>query len=200
MAKKINGKEKASASPAPRVSRETSGAIPQPTDAQLRQPISEVIWRHRSLLNPNDYNPNSVAPPEMKLLVTSIMEDGWTQPIVINSAMEIVDGFHRWTVSGQEPLLARFNGWVPTVMVALDPAHQKMSTIRHNRARGTHAVLRMAEIVRGMLEGGVKSEDIQKRLGMEDEEVDRLRTRAGMPERMEKAGTFGKAWVPKGKA
>ena len=91
-------------------------------------------------------------------------------------------------------------GQVPTVQVCLDPVHRMMSTIRHNRARGTHAVVRMADIVRQMADEGIEAREIQKRLGMEREEVVRLLNRAGMPTQMQRgAAGLSKAWVP-GKA
>ncbi len=87
------------------------------------------------------------------------------------------------------------DGLVPVVTVDADPMHRMMSTIRHNRARGTHAVLLMAEIVRGMVEAGLQPTEICQRLGMEDEELERLLDRAGMTVRG--AGeTFGRAWAP----
>lgn len=160
------------------------------------QPVSRVQWVHRDELKPNDYNPNRVAPPELELLILSILEDGFTQPIVALDDGTIVDGFHRYTVSGDKRLLERYEGFVPVVRVNVDPVHRKMSTIRHNRARGTHGVLPMAEIVRSMVHDGLERDEIQRRLGMEDEEVDRLLDRAGMPAQ----GTgFGKSWKPAAK-
>lgn len=159
----------------------------------LRQPVTKVQWRHRSELKPNDYNPNKVAPPEMELLIISILEDGWTQPIVTLEDGTIVDGFHRYTVSADQRLMERFGGLVPTVVVTADPVHRMMSTIRHNRARGTHGILPMAHIVQEIV-STVSKEEVQRRLGMEDEEVDRLVDRAGMPGRGREH--FGKSWVP----
>lgn len=168
--------------------------------ACLEQPVSTVQWLNRSLLRPNDYNPNKVAPPELELLILSILEDGWTQPIVILPDFDIVDGFHRYTVSGDSRLMERFGGFVPTVTVALDPVHRRMSTIRHNRARGTHGIVPMANIVRDIA-GTVSAEEIQRRLGMEDEEVHRLVDRAGMPEQAgRERPAFGKSWKPGVKA
>ena len=166
------------------------------TETLAGQPVTGVQWMHRDRLQPNDYNPNKVAPPELELLILSILEDGWTQPIVVLPDMTIVDGFHRYTVSGDKRLMERFAGMVPVVTINVDPVHRKMSTIRHNRARGTHGVLPMAEIVRGMVDEGLPRAEIQRRLGMEDEEVDRLIDRAGMPA---KGTGFGKAWVPASK-
>jgi ParB-like chromosome segregation protein Spo0J len=161
------------------------------------QPVSNVRWVPRARLRSNHYNPNHVAPPELELLTTSIREDRWTQPIVVLPDMTIVDGFHRWLVSNDPEIRAMTDGMVPIVVVGLDPVHRMMSTIRHNRARGTHAVLAMAEIVRAMVEAGTPGDEICRKLGMEDEELERLLDRSGMTVRGS-AGVdgFGKAWVP----
>jgi ParB-like chromosome segregation protein Spo0J len=115
------------------------------------------------LLSPNNYNPNAIAPPELELLKLSIIEDGWTMPIVTlpeqDGRFVIVDGFHRWKISADPKVYALTDGLVPTVQVGLDPIHQQMSTIRHNRARGTHGVLKMAQIVRSMLADGVTEKE-----------------------------------------
>jgi ParB-like chromosome segregation protein Spo0J len=173
--------------------------IPEPLDL-AKQPVSNVQWVHRDKLKPNHYNPNKVAPPELELLITSIVEDGFTQPIVVLPDFTIVDGFHRYTVSADPSLMMRYQGMVPVVVVKLDPVHRMMSTIRHNRARGTHGIVPMADIVRTMKDEGVETEAIMSRLGMEDEEVDRLLDRAGMPEKVNRERQeFGKSWTPGGK-
>lgn len=170
-----------------------------PTSIEL-QPVSQVRWLHRDLLKANDYNPNVIAPPELELLKLSILEDGWTCPIVTlpeqNGRYQIVDGYHRWKISSDPQVYALTGGLIPTVQVALDPIHRQMSTIRHNRARGTHGVLRMADIVRGMIADGVSEKELMKRLGMEREEVARLNNRAGMPDQI-KTTSFNNAWVPR---
>src|SRR5690349_13809193 len=94
---------------------------PMPATDLSKQPVSSVTWRNRDELKSNDYNPNRVAPPELELLIISILEDGWTQPIVTLSDGTIVDGFHRWTVSADPRLLKIFGGMVPTVVVDADP-------------------------------------------------------------------------------
>jgi len=162
------------------------------------QPVNNVIWRHRSELKPNGYNPNVVAPPELELLKISILEDGWTQPIVINSDNEIVDGFHRWTVSGHQEVFAMTSGMVPTVtIIPKDNESQQMATIRHNRARGTHAVLKMADIVGDMVREGISVEEIMARLKMEEEEVIRLANRKGIPESdLIRNSGWSNAWIP----
>ena len=139
------------------------------------QPLSNINWIKRDELKPNNYNPNVVAPPELKLLKISIQEDGWTQPIVANADMSIVDGFHRWTVSGHKEIYELTDGLVPVVILKeTDDNQKKMATIRHNRARGTHKVLEMSNIITDMVNDGLTGEEIMKRLMMEKDEVVRL--------------------------
>lgn len=172
----------------------------QPAGDSVRdnQPLSKVQWVHRDKLRANDYNPNAVAPPELKLLKISIMEDGWTQPIVVNPDWEIVDGFHRWTVSGHEDMVNVFGGYVPVVMTRpKDRASQKMATIRHNRARGTHSVVKMGEIVASMINDEIPLQEICERLKMEDEEVFRLANSQGIPkDRIIVDEDYSAGWTP----
>lgn len=163
--------------------------------------MERLQWLHRSVLTPNDYNPNAVAPPELDLLKTSILEDGWTQPIVANPDMTIVDGFHRWTVSGHPEIHDLTDGYVPVVILEPKNAdHQKMSTIRHNRARGHHGVLEMGRIVQSMLDSGLSVKEVCKRLSMEREEVIRLTNTQGVMAHPSLDEPFSKAWVPDEKA
>lgn len=168
--------------------------------AKNEQPINTVIWRSRDTLKANDYNPNRVAPPELKLLKISILSDGWTQPIVINNDYTIVDGFHRWTVSGDPEVSALTDGLVPTVMLqGKTRADKQMATIRHNRARGTHIVVEMSNIVKEMIDQGLTGKEIQEKLQMEKEEVIRLLQRSGIPKSdVFKDKDFSKSWKPKG--
>lgn len=164
----------------------------------MKHPVGDVRWVEPDTLRANAYNPNHVAPPELALLKLSIMEDGWTQPIVARPDGEIVDGFHRWHLAmTDKDVLALGGGTVPVVRLAPgDNAHQMMSTIRHNRARGTHGVLKMADIVRALAgEMKVPPQEIMRRLGMEEEEVDRLQDARGMIARGS-ASAFAQGWVP----
>ncbi len=165
----------------------------------MKQPLDKIQWIDREEISPNNYNPNKVAPKELKLLKTSIIEDGWTQPIVINSNNTIVDGFHRWTVSGHKEIYSLTNGKVPVVVIQSEnKSQQQMATIRHNRARGTHGVLEMSNIISDMVEQGVSGDDIAARLGMEKEEVVRLLFRSGIPKsEVFKDMEFSKSWTPK---
>ena len=180
----------------PRATKKPNGTATTSSGRSFDQePISNVHWVHRSELHANDYNPNSMAPPERELTILSILEDGWTQPIVIMENGEIVDGEHRWSLSEDPRLEAKYAGYVPVTRIITDRVHQQMSTVRHNRARGTHAILPMAEIVTSMLKNGVSTVDIQRGLGMEDEEITRLSTSVGMPELASKKN-FSQAWKP----
>jgi ParB-like chromosome segregation protein Spo0J len=179
--------------PTPRASAPNGHSTLRSFDAE---PISRVEWVEASTLSANNYNPNAVAPPERELIVLSILEDGWTQPIVALANGEIVDGYHRWLFSTQdERLIKRYRGYVPVTRIIVERVHQQMSTIRHNRARGTHAILRMADIVTGMLKEHVKPKEIQRGLGMDDEEITRLATALGMPE-LGCSANFSPAWKP----
>lgn len=163
-----------------------------------KQPVSTVIWVLAKELRANSYNPNFVARPELELLKLSIMEDGWTQPIVARRDGEIVDGFHRFHLASTDKEVAALTGGlVPVVWLRpADEAHQMMSTIRHNRARGQHAILKMGDIVRKLAHDfRVPEEDIMRRLGMEDEEVDRLIDSRGMIARGSAEG-FANGWQP----
>ena len=142
----------------------------------ITEPISNVVWMKRDLLFSNTYNPNKVAPPELKLLKESILKSGWTQPIVIKDDKEIIDGFHRWTVSGDKEVSKMTDGYVPTVTIReIDKDEQMMATIRHNRARGSHGVKPMAVIMQKLKdEHKLDNKALNKLLGMEDEEIRRL--------------------------
>lgn len=162
-------------------------------------------WVHRDFVVKNDYNPNAVADPEMELLKLSIIEDGWTQPIVGISletrpnVLIIVDGYHRWFTSGTDEVLKRYNGYLPcTILHGKNRSDLIIATIRHNRARGTHHVLRMAENVKELLTEGMAFDVIMKRLQMEKEEVKRLALSVGISQMDEiKIHEFSKAYIPK---
>ena len=138
-------------------------------------PLQSLKWVDRKLLKANDYNPNKVSEDNLKLLIQSILTNGWTMPIVCRPDYTIIDGFHRWTVSGREPLLTKLHGQVPVVFVNhTDRADDIYGTITHNRARGTHLLEPMKAIVKELLDSGKEIKEISKELGMTPEEVFRL--------------------------
>ena len=129
----------------------------------------------RELLKPNDYNPNKVSRDNLELLKQSILTNGWTLPIVVRPDYTIIDGFHRWTVSGEEPLRTMLDGKVPVVKVAhSDRSEDIYGTVTHNRARGTHLLEPMKAIVKRLMDDGKSVQEIGKQLGMKPEEVFRL--------------------------
>lgn len=138
-------------------------------------PLSSLQWVDRSLLKPNGYNPNKVSEDNLQLLVQSILTNGWTLPIVCRPDYTIIDGFHRWTVAGREPLHSMLGGKVPVVIVTHDDENDDVyGTITHNRARGTHLLEPMKAIVKKLLDHGKTVQEIGKQLGMKPEEVFRL--------------------------
>lgn len=141
----------------------------------LLQPVANVQIVDRERLTANDYNPNVVSEDNLKLLTQSILVNGWTLPIVVKPDYTIIDGFHRWTVSGREPLKSKLGGKVPVVIVDhKDESEDVYGTITHNRARGTHQLEPMKAIVKRLLDSGKTVKEIGKQLGMRPEEVFRL--------------------------
>jgi ParB-like chromosome segregation protein Spo0J len=141
----------------------------------LKAPLSTLQWVDREKLKANDYNPNRVSRENLDLLVRSILSNGWTLPIVCRPDFTIIDGFHRWIVSGEEPLRTKLGGKVPIVIVKhTDEAGDVYGTVTHNRARGTHLLEPMKNIVKKLLGQGKSIKEIGKELGMKPEEVFRL--------------------------
>lgn len=164
------------------------------------QPIDIVRWVPVEKVTPNDYNPNSVAMQEMSLLYTSIMHDGYTQPVVTvynpeRDLYEIVDGFHRYyTCKTQTDVRERNHGRLPIVVLRKDINDRMASTVRHNRARGKHSVAGMSNLVFQMLDGGWADEQICNELGMEPEELLRLKHITGFSKLFNDA-EYHKSWV-----
>lgn len=145
------------------------------TEVDVFGPLSSLRWVDRNMLHANDYNPNKVSEDNLQLLVQSILTNGWTLPIVVRPDYTIIDGFHRWTVSGREPLLSKLGGKVPVVIVNHDnEADDIFGTITHNRARGTHLLEPMKAIVKRLIDEGKTVPEISKQLGMKPEEIFRL--------------------------
>lgn len=144
-------------------------------DVDLFAPLNSLQWVDRERLKANDYNPNKVSEDNLKLLVQSIETNGWTLPIVVRPDYTIIDGFHRWTVAGREPLRSKLGGKVPVVIVDhADADDDIFGTITHNRARGQHLLEPMKAIVKRLLADGKTVPEIGKQLGMRPEEIFRL--------------------------
>ncbi|MBR1560812.1 MAG: ParB-like nuclease domain-containing protein [Clostridia bacterium] len=145
-------------------------------DMDLFSPLSSLQWVDRDQLKANDYNPNKVSEDNLELLTQSILTNGWTLPIVVRPDYTIIDGFHRWTVAGREPLKTKLGGRVPVVIVDHhgDDSADVYGTITHNRARGTHLLEPMKAIVKRLLDEGKTIQEIGKQLGMRPEEIFRL--------------------------
>jgi len=161
---------------------------------KIEMPVLNVKLVNIDDVESNDYNPNSVAPPEMKLLKLSIEEDGYTQPIVVYYAKEvkkyiIVDGFHRYRCAKEYFNLTE----IPVVVIDKPIENRMASTIRHNRARGTHAIKPMSELVLSLIKKGWNDNEIGKQLGMEKEEVVRLKQITGLKEAFSNH-EFTKSW------
>lgn len=164
------------------------------------EPVDCVLWVPKDRVRANDYNPNSVAPPEMQLLACSIDEDGYTQPIVaweVPDGYEIVDGFHRHRVGKENAdICQRVHGYLPVTLINAeksDKADRIASTIRHNRARGKHSVDAMTEIVIELKRRNWTKERIAKHLGMDADEILRLTQISGLVE-MFKDAEFSASW------
>ena len=165
------------------------------------EPVDFVRWVKNDLVHANDYNPNSVAPPEMELLRLSIDADGYTQPIVSmaddDGRFEVIDGFHRHRV-GKEcaDIQSRVHGYLPLVQIRetqSDKTDRMASTIRHNRARGKHRVEAMSDIVIELKKRNWSDEKIAKNLGMEPDEVLRLCQISGLAELFQDSD-FSASW------
>ena len=163
------------------------------------QPVDFVIWVPVEMVEPNDYNPNSVAQKEMQLLYTSIWNDGYTQPTVTiwddkKQKYVIVDGFHRYFVcKNNADVRERNHGMLPIVVIDKDINERMAATVRHNRARGKHSVQGMSSMVFKLLDQGWKDEDICNQLGMEPEELLKLKYVTGFAKLFENT-EYKQAW------
>lgn len=167
------------------------------------QPVDLVLWVRTETVRGNEYNPNAVAPPEMRLLAHSVLANGYTMPIVTHEVedgvTEVVDGFHRHRV-GKEvgEVRERCRGRLPVTRIRADRADvgaRIAATIEHNRARGEHQVDRMSEIVRLLYQQGWSEQRIMAELGMEADEVLRLKQMTGLAE-LFASRDFSEAWEP----
>jgi len=163
-------------------------------------PADCVVWEKSERVEGNDYNPNNVAPPEMKLLIKSIKEDGYTMPIVTfldKGGVKIVDGFHRRKAERScKDISESTLGRLPVTYIRESQkgtSDRMASTIRHNRARGTHDIKLMSNIVGELVDVGMSDMWILKNIGMDTDELLRLKQVTGLAS-LFKNGEFSKAW------
>ena len=167
---------------------------------KFTSPVYNVLAVPVEKVRANDYNPNRVAPPEMKLLELSIWEDGYTMPVVCyydndKDMYEIVDGFHRYTVlKTSKRIRERENGMLPVVVIDKPIENRMASTIRHNRARGSHDIELRSNIVSELVESGMSDAWIMKHIGMDADELLRLKQITGLAE-LFKDEEFSKSWI-----
>lgn len=167
------------------------------------EPVDLVLWVKNDTVVANDYNPNSVAPPELELLRLSISNDGYTQPIVSmetdKSKREVIDGFHRNRVGKEcQDIQSRVHGYLPVVTIRESQSGHNdrvASTIRHNRARGKHRVDSMSDIVVDLKRRNWSDAKISKELGMDQDEVLRLTQISGITE-LFKDHEYSAGWEP----
>lgn len=161
-------------------------------------PISRVEWREAATLNANDYNPNVVLTPELRLLERSILKLGWVQPVLVTEDGTIIDGFHRAMLAKtSEALRARYQGRVPCVVMKLTRAEAMITTIRINRAKGAHVALRMHEIVVELVNAhGMDPDEIAREIGAHRNEIDVLYQEGVFKARNLKDYAYSKAWIP----
>ncbi len=149
-------------------------------------PVYKVIPVPIDKIDANSYNPNRVAPPEMQLLITSLLEDGYTQPTVCyyiseTDRYELVDGFHRYLAMKTCPeIYERERGMLPVSTIDKPLTERMASTIRHNRAKGTHSIELMVDVIKQLVEAGLSNDWIKKNLGMDDNELLRLKQISGL--------------------
>lgn len=165
----------------------------------MKSPVYDVRAIPIEKIRANSYNPNAVAPPEMKLLEISIWEDGYTMPCVCyylpdDDVYEIVDGFHRYSIlKSSKRIHDREKGMLPVVVIEKDLSNRMASTIRHNRARGSHDVDLMVNIVSELTKAGMSDAWIMKHIGMDADEILRLKQLSGLAE-LFKNKQFSTSW------
>ncbi|EFS7178411.1 ParB N-terminal domain-containing protein [Escherichia coli] len=167
-----------------------------------REPVDCVLWVKADEVVANDYNPNIMAPGEKRLLKQSLEQDGFTQPVVVSEEKDhylVVDGYHRQLLGRGGGTEKRLRGWLPVTCINPErkgPAARITATIRHNRARGKHQITSMSDIVRDLSRLGLSDERICTELGMDQDEVLRLKQISGLTELFQDED-FSPAWTVK---
>jgi hypothetical protein len=164
----------------------------------MADPIDRIEWRNAGELKANHWNPNKVFNPELQLLETSILTNGWIQPILITPAGTIIDGFHRWMLSRESKELNRkYGGLVPCAVMDIPEFDAKMLTVRINRAKGEHGALSMSELVQSLIDqDGIDPDEVARQIGAARSEVDLLYQNNVFKQRNLADYRYSRAWYP----
>lgn len=164
----------------------------------MNDPIDRIAWRPAQDLTANNYNPNIVFSPELRLLEHSLISTGWIQPILINVDDTIIDGFHRWMLSqNSKPLLARYAGRVPVAALNLSRSEAIMLTVRINRAKGSHTALKMADLVKELInKHGIAFDDVARGIGATKDEINLLLADNVFKAKNLDSYQYSRAWYP----
>ncbi len=165
----------------------------------MPHPIDNIKWLDIAKLNPNDYNPNVVFTPELKLLEFSILKQGWIQPILINQDNIIIDGFHRYSLVKHSKKVSQISkDKVPCAILTLTESERMLLTIRINRAKGSHIAIKMHDIIKTLVEDhGMAQKEIAKQIGATTKEIDLLLMENIFKKFDTKNHKYSKAWYPK---
>ena len=164
----------------------------------MTDPVDRISWLQAKTLTANGWNPNVVMSRELKLLELSIVESGWIQPILISKDLQVIDGFHRWRLSLESKALqAKYQGKVPCVVMEIETWESILLTVRINRAKGSHLAVRMAGLVKKVIDDhGVDEATVAEGIGATLKEVNMLYRDSIFEERKLKDYKYSKAWVP----
>jgi ParB-like chromosome segregation protein Spo0J len=166
----------------------------------LEQPIDKINWIDVDILKANDYNPNVVFNQELTLLKFSLITQGWIQPILVHqNTMTIIDGFHRYSLCKNDKDVRNMTGGlVPTVLMDISEAERKMLTIRINRAKGSHIAIKMADIIKSLInEHGLSPKEVATGIGATKKEIDLLLMENVFKQKDIQNHEYSKAWYPK---
>ena len=164
----------------------------------MNDPINSIEWLDASELNGNDYNPNVVFTPELKLLERSLLKTGWVQPILISRDKIIIDGFHRWRLSQDSKAVKEvYKGKLPCAILDIDRPTAMILTIRMNRAKGSHIAVQMSEIIHQLIdEHHLDPMEIAAEIGATKDEIDLLYQDGVFKMKNIKDYKYSKAWYP----
>lgn len=162
------------------------------------QPLEAIRWIKADNLHANSWNPNVVMNRELRLIELSILSQGWLQPILVNTNLMVIDGFHRWSLSRiSDALRERYHGFVPCAVLDIPDWQAMMLTVRINRAKGSHVAFRMSSLVRELVEKhGVDPQQVAKEMGATKDEVDLLMQEDVFRVKDIQSHEYSKAWVP----